>query len=66
MYMRTVVVASERDFWSRPRDRQDLVADLVQAPLLYSGVIPNATHFVHVDRPNMAALISSTMCRRFC
>lgn len=47
----TLVLASERDFWSRPADRDKLKADLVHAPLVKVVVIPNATHFVHLDRP---------------
>jgi pimeloyl-ACP methyl ester carboxylesterase len=47
----TLVLASERDFWSRPADRDKLQADLVHAPVVKVVVIPNATHFVHLDRP---------------
>lgn len=47
----TLVLASERDFWSRPADRDKLKADLVHAPSVRVVVIPNATHFVHLDRP---------------
>jgi pimeloyl-ACP methyl ester carboxylesterase len=47
----TLVLASERDFWSRPADRDRLKADLVHAPVVKVVVIPNATHFVHLDRP---------------
>jgi pimeloyl-ACP methyl ester carboxylesterase len=46
----TLVLASERDFWSRPEDREHLVADLVHSPKVRLVVIPNATHFVHLDR----------------
>lgn len=46
----TLVLASERDFWSRPADRDKLKADLVHAPVVRVVVIPNATHFVHLDR----------------
>jgi pimeloyl-ACP methyl ester carboxylesterase len=46
----TLVVASERDFWSRPADRDKIVQELVHARLQVV-VIPNATHFVHLDRP---------------
>jgi pimeloyl-ACP methyl ester carboxylesterase len=46
----TLILASERDFWSRPEDRQNLVADLVHAAKVRSVVIPGATHFVHLDR----------------
>lgn len=47
----TLVLASELDFWSRPADRDRLKADLVHAPTVKVVVIPNATHFVHFDRP---------------
>ena len=47
----TLVVASERDFWSRLEDREHLVADLVHSPKVRVVVIPGATHFVHLDRP---------------
>lgn len=46
----TLILASERDFWSRPEDRQNLVADLVHSPKVQAVVIPGATHFVHLDR----------------
>ena len=47
----TLIVASERDFWSRAEDRQNFQADLVHAAKVKVVVIPNATHFVHLDRP---------------
>jgi pimeloyl-ACP methyl ester carboxylesterase len=50
VYVPTLVLASERDFWSRPADRDKLKEDLVHA-LVKVVVIPNATHFVHLDRP---------------
>lgn len=46
----TLVVASSRDFWSRPEDREHLAADLVHSPRVQVVVIPDATHFVHLDR----------------
>jgi pimeloyl-ACP methyl ester carboxylesterase len=45
-----LVVASGRDFWSRPEDREHLAADLVHAPRVQVVVIPYATHFGHLDR----------------
>jgi pimeloyl-ACP methyl ester carboxylesterase len=45
-----LILASERDFWSRPEDRQALVEDLVHSPRVRTVVIPGATHFVHLDR----------------
>jgi pimeloyl-ACP methyl ester carboxylesterase len=47
----TLVLASERDFWSRPEDRESIAADLVHSPKVRVVVIPRATHFVHLDRP---------------
>jgi pimeloyl-ACP methyl ester carboxylesterase len=46
----TLVIASQRDFWSRPEDRDLLFARLVHARVKRLVVIPNATHFVHLDR----------------
>ena len=50
VYTPTLVLASERDFWSRPADRDKIAHDLVHARV-HVVVIPNATHFVHLDRP---------------
>jgi len=47
---RTLVIAGERDFWSQPVDRERLMAHLVHARETRLHVIPNATHFVHLDR----------------
>lgn len=47
----TLVLASGRDFWSRPQDRERLLAHLVHAARVRTVVIPDATHFVHLDRP---------------
>jgi pimeloyl-ACP methyl ester carboxylesterase len=46
----TLVVASERDFWSRSEDRENVAADLVHSPKVRVVVIAGATHFVHLDR----------------
>jgi pimeloyl-ACP methyl ester carboxylesterase len=46
----TLVMVSERDFWSRSEDREHLVADLVHSPKVQVVVLPGATHFVHLDR----------------
>jgi len=46
----TLVIASERDFWSRREDRDLLMAHLVHAPIKRLVTIPDATHFVHLDR----------------
>jgi pimeloyl-ACP methyl ester carboxylesterase len=47
----TLILASELDFWSRPADRQLLAAHLVHAPRVKTVVLPQATHFVHLERP---------------
>jgi pimeloyl-ACP methyl ester carboxylesterase len=47
----TLVLASERDFWSRPADREFLRNHLVHAPRVKIVVLKDATHFVHLDRP---------------
>lgn len=47
----TLILASELDFWSRPEDRQLLASHLVHAPRAKTVVFPQATHFVHLDRP---------------
>jgi pimeloyl-ACP methyl ester carboxylesterase len=46
-----LIVASERDFWSRPEDRQAMADELVHSPKVRVVVIPSATHLVHLDRP---------------
>ncbi|HJU25520.1 MAG TPA: alpha/beta fold hydrolase [Rhodanobacteraceae bacterium] len=48
---RVLIVASERDFWSRPADRETLARDLVHAREVRAVVIPGATHHVFLDRP---------------
>lgn len=47
----TLVLASEGDFWSRPEDRELLRNHLVHAPRVKIVVLKDATHFVHLDRP---------------
>jgi pimeloyl-ACP methyl ester carboxylesterase len=47
----TLILVAERDFWSRPADREKLKSDLVHAPAPKVVIIPDATHFVHLDRP---------------
>lgn len=47
----TLIVASERDFWSRPQDRELLARHLVHSPQVKVVVLKGATHFVHLDRP---------------
>jgi pimeloyl-ACP methyl ester carboxylesterase len=45
-----LVVRSERDFWSRPEDVQTFVHDAVHARSIRALTLPEATHFVHLDR----------------
>jgi pimeloyl-ACP methyl ester carboxylesterase len=47
----TLVLASERDFWSRPQDRELLQEHLTHAAKVKVVVLKGATHFVHLDRP---------------
>ena len=46
-----LAIAGEKDFWSRPEDMQNLQADLVHSPTVRMVRIPNATHFLHLERP---------------
>jgi pimeloyl-ACP methyl ester carboxylesterase len=47
----TLIVRSERDFWSRPEDCRVLAAHLTYAARVETLTIPDATHHVHLDRP---------------
>jgi pimeloyl-ACP methyl ester carboxylesterase len=47
----TLVLASERDFWSRVEDRELLQKHLVHAQRVKVVVLKDATHFVFLDRP---------------
>ena len=49
---RVLILASGRDFWSRPADRQALERHLVHAEAVETVVLPEATHYVHLDRPD--------------
>lgn len=44
------LLRSGRDFWSRPEDPQRLAEHAVDAPVRVVH-LPDATHFVHLDRP---------------
>lgn len=46
-----LAIAGEKDFWSRPEDMENLQADLVHASAVRMVRIPNATHFLHLERP---------------
>jgi pimeloyl-ACP methyl ester carboxylesterase len=47
---RVLIMRSERDFWSRRQDAARLEQDLHRAANVRNLVIPNATHYVHLDR----------------
>ena len=47
----TLVLRSERDFWSRPQDAELLAEHLVHAPRVRKVTLPDATHYAHLDRP---------------
>jgi pimeloyl-ACP methyl ester carboxylesterase len=47
----TLIVRSGADFWSRPEDVASLRSHLVHAASVRAVTIPDATHFVHLDRP---------------
>jgi pimeloyl-ACP methyl ester carboxylesterase len=46
-----LVVRSERDFWSRPEDVTAFLHDAHHAASARALTLPNATHFVHLERP---------------
>ncbi|SFF82075.1 Lysophospholipase, alpha-beta hydrolase superfamily [Duganella sp. CF458] len=46
-----LAIAGEKDFWSRPEDMRNLQADLVHAAKVRMVLIPNGTHFLHLERP---------------
>lgn len=48
----TLVIQSENDFWSRDEDRERLVKQLVHSPFVKDVLIEDATHYVHLDRPD--------------
>ena len=48
---RCLIIRSEKDFWSRPEDLQKLAENLVHAEKVATLTIPDATHLVHLDRP---------------
>jgi pimeloyl-ACP methyl ester carboxylesterase len=47
----TLVIRSERDFWSRAEDADALNAELTHAPRKKLLILTGATHHVHLDRP---------------
>jgi alpha-beta hydrolase superfamily lysophospholipase len=62
----TLIIASERDFWSRPEDRELLLAHLVHAPIKRLVTIPDATHFVHLDRNEHGRRVFLDALIQFC
>lgn len=48
----TLVIRGERDFWSRPEDVEALQRELTNAPRFRTVTIPDATHHLHLDRPD--------------
>lgn len=47
---RTLIIRSERDFWSRLEDVEMLRAHLVHARQVTNIELPRATHYAHLDR----------------
>jgi pimeloyl-ACP methyl ester carboxylesterase len=45
-----LAIAGEKDFWSRPEDMRNLEADLVHSDRVRMVRIPDATHFLHLER----------------
>ena len=47
----TLVIRGALDFWSRPEDVSALAAELVNAPIVRTVTIPDATHYLFNDLP---------------
>jgi pimeloyl-ACP methyl ester carboxylesterase len=47
----TLVIAGARDFWSQAVDRDELIKHLCHASEVRVHVVPQGTHFMHLDRP---------------
>jgi pimeloyl-ACP methyl ester carboxylesterase len=60
--MPTLVIRSGRDFWSRPQDAQAIADEAPHAELV---TIPDATHFVHLDRDHAGRAAFLTAVTRF-
>ncbi|MDX3924467.1 MAG: alpha/beta fold hydrolase [Shinella sp.] len=60
--MPVLVIRSERDFWSRQADAEAIVAQAPDAQLL---TIPDATHFVHLDRDEAGRAVFLSALLRF-
>ncbi|VIO72393.1 2-succinyl-6-hydroxy-2, 4-cyclohexadiene-1-carboxylate synthase [Bradyrhizobium ivorense] len=48
---RVLAIRCEHDFWSRPEDVQAFAHDAVRAASLRVVALEDATHYVHLDRP---------------
>ncbi len=48
---RVLLIRSGNDFWSRPEDLMDLQHEMIRADSVRAVTIPDATHYVHLDRP---------------
>lgn len=48
---RVLIIRSGNDFWSRAQGMDDMRRDLTHAASVSLLVLPNATHYVHLDRP---------------
>lgn len=48
---RVLILRSGNDFWSRPEDVTGLQRDLTSARSQRAITIPDATHYMHLDRP---------------
>ncbi|MDB9526259.1 alpha/beta fold hydrolase [Oscillatoria sp. CS-180] len=51
IYTPTLFIRGELDFWSRPEDASTLASELVNAPVVETITIPEATHYLFNDRP---------------
>jgi pimeloyl-ACP methyl ester carboxylesterase len=60
LYMR-----GSRDHWSRPEDLEALERELSAAPDAKFATIPDATHFVFLDRPERGRTLMLQHIREF-
>jgi pimeloyl-ACP methyl ester carboxylesterase len=58
-----LLVRGERDFWSRAEDVDAFARDAARARRVATLTLPDATHFVHLDRPERgrAALVDAVV-----
>ncbi|RKH44934.1 alpha/beta fold hydrolase [Corallococcus llansteffanensis] len=62
---RVLILRAESDFWSRPEDVTRLQEHLVHAASVKAVVLPQATHFVHLDRPERGRRVLLDEVTRF-